>query len=153
MGLTQRDIKRLSPAAQRQIRNAGKNQREPKTQPRKYKNTPCDYVFEDGTVEHFDSVKERNRFAELILQQRAGIITDLKRQVEYQLIPANKRGDGKTERACKYIADFVYMDAVTGDQIVEDVKGYRDPNSAGYAKFVIKRKLMLDRYGITVKEI
>lgn len=40
-----------------------------------------------------------------------------------------------------------------GRLVVEDVKGYRDPQSAGYAKFVIKRKLMLERYGIKVKEV
>ena len=40
-----------------------------------------------------------------------------------------------------------------GETVVEDVKGYRDPSSAAYAKFVIKRKLMLERYGIRVKEV
>ena len=40
-----------------------------------------------------------------------------------------------------------------GNQIVEDVKGYRDPQSAGYAKFVIKRKMFRWFYGIAIKEV
>lgn len=47
--------------------------------------------------------------------------------------------------------DFVYTQ--DGETVVEDVKGYRDPASAGYAKYVIKRKLMLYRYGIRVREV
>ena len=97
-------------------------------------------------------MKERDRFAVLVSLQELGCITGLRRQVEYVLIPSHKRSDGTTERSCKYVADFVY-DTDDGVTIVEDVKGYRDPHSAGYAKFVIKRKLMLDRFGITVTEV
>lgn len=152
MGLTKSEVQRLSPAAQAQIRAAEKRQREPKTpEARKYKNLPCDYTFPDGRVEHFDSMKERDRYASLVLLQEIGSIKGLRRQVEYLLIPSHKRSDGSTERSCKYVADFVYEE--DGVMVVEDVKGYRDPKSAGYAKFVIKRKLMLDRFGITVREV
>ena len=71
----------------------------------------------------FDSKKEANRYAELKLLERSGAIHNLQRQVRYELIPAQKK-DGKTiERACHYIADFVYED--NGKTVVEDVKGYR----------------------------
>lgn len=153
MNLTSKDIQKLSPAAQRQIRKA-QGGRESRTKPetqRKFGNTPCDYTMPDGTVMHFDSKKECSRFADLMLMQRCGEISDLRCQVEYLLIPAMKRDDGSTERACKYIADFVYRQ--DGKEIVEDAKGYRDPKSAGYAKFVIKRKLMLQVHGITVREV
>ena len=151
MGLTQKEINRLSPAAQRKIRDAEKNRRESRTTPaRKYHNTPCDYQMPDGSVKHFDSVKECRRFAELMLLLKAGEISELECQKEYVLIPATKRSDGKTERACKYVADYKDM---TGETVVEDVKGYRDPKSAGYAKFVIKRKLMLSVFGIAVREV
>ena len=99
----------------------------------------------------FDSEKERDRFAELIILERAGAISKLECQKEYLLIPSLVREDGTKERACKYIADFVYIE--DGKEVVEDVKGYRDPKSAGYAKFVIKRKLMLERHGITIREV
>ena len=113
----------------------------------------------------FDSKKEARRYWELNLLQRAGKITDLQLQREFELIPAQyetferygKTGkrlqDGKRciEKSCVYKADFVYMRG--GQLVVEDVKGYRDPASAAYAKFVIKRKLLLWRYGIKINEI
>ena len=120
-------------------------------------------VVVDGI--EFDSKKEAKRYAELKLMQRAGVISDLELQKEFELIPAQyetferygKNGqrlkDGKRciEKSCTYKADFAYMK--DGKQFVEDVKGYRDPAGAGYAKFVIKRKLMLHIYGIRVTEI
>lgn len=152
MHLSDRDLKRLSQAAQKQIRQSkGRESKTKAAAARKYNNKPCLYEFPGGAVQKFDSEKERDRFAELYLEQKRGDIESLRCQVEYTLIPSQKRDDGTTERPCKYIADFVYIR--DGNEIVEDVKGYRDPKSAGYAKFVIKRKLMLDRYGISVKEI
>jgi len=113
----------------------------------------------------FDSKKEARRYLELTLLQQAGEIEALELQKEFELIPAQyenferygKTGkrlkDGKRciEQSCTYKADFVYLQ--NGQQVVEDVKGFRDPRSAGYAKFVIKRKLMLWRYGIRIIEI
>ncbi|MBE5037290.1 DUF1064 domain-containing protein [Subdoligranulum sp. DSM 109015] len=97
----------------------------------------------------FDSKKEADRFLTLCAKLTKGEISDLRGQVEYELIPAQKKANGKTERAVKYIADFVYRQ--DGKTVVEDVKGYRD--GAAYRIFAIKRKLMLQRYGIEVKEI
>lgn len=113
----------------------------------------------------FDSKKEAHRYWELKLLQRGGVISDLQLQREFELIPAQyetferygKKGqrlqDGKRciEKSCVYKADFCYMQ--DGQLVVEDVKGYRDPASAGYAKFTIKRKLMLWRYGIKINEV
>lgn len=97
----------------------------------------------------FDSKKEADRFLTLCGKLNRGEISDLRGQVEYELIPPQKKENGKTERSVKYIADFVYNQ--DGKTIVEDVKGYR--KGAAYAIFVIKRKLMLAKYGIEVKEI
>lgn len=94
----------------------------------------------------FDSCKEANRYAELKLLQRAGEITDLRTQVKYTLIPAQKKPSGGTERACTYTADFVYRDK-SGREIVEDVKGMRTQ------QYIIRRKLMLYLNGIEVKEV
>ena len=126
----------------------------------KYGNKKIDV---DGIL--FDSKREARRYCELKLMERAGEISDLQLQKEYELIPTQyetfarygKKGqrlkDGQRciEQSCTYKADFAYMK--DGQQVVEDVKGYRDPKSAGYAKFVIKRKLMLHLYGIRVIEI
>ena len=100
----------------------------------------------------FDSIKEANRYAELRMLQKCGVIKDLELQKKFILIPAQKIANKVVERECSYIADFVYQDIKSGITIVEDVKGYRDPSSAAYAKFVIKRKLMLKEYGIRIRE-
>lgn len=113
----------------------------------------------------FDSKKEAQRYCELQLLERAGKITELELQKEFLLIPSQyetfprygktgirlRDGERCVERSCVYVADFAYKQ--DGQQIVEDVKGYRDPASAAYAKFVIKRKLMLWVHGIKIKEI
>ncbi len=100
----------------------------------------------------FDSQKEGNRYIELRMLEKAKVIKDLQRQVKYVLIPTQRGDDKKViERECAYIADFVYFDCETGKEIVEDVKGYR--GGGAYEVFKIKRKLMLERYGIRIKEV
>lgn len=95
----------------------------------------------------FDSHKELRRYLELRLLERSGQITGLQRQVKFELIPAQKDESGKcVERAVSYVADFVYQDE-NGKTIVEDTKGVRTK------EYVIKRKLLLWRYGIRIKEI
>lgn len=81
----------------------------------------------------FDSKKEADRYRKLKLMQRAGIISDLKLQVPFILVPA-----GHGESAAKYIADFTYME--NGIKVVEDVKGYRTK------EYVLKRKLFKDKF-------
>lgn len=95
-----------------------------------------------------DSKKEHKRAGELKLKQRAGLISGLREQVSFELIPAHRGSDGKVdEHACHYIADFVYVDNASGETIVEDTKGVRTRD------YVIKRKLMLAVHGIRIREI
>lgn len=107
----------------------------------KYKNSK---VVIDGI--RFDSKKEARRYIELKMLERSGEISDLKRQVKYNLIPTQKQGKKTIERACDYYADFVYMRR-DGCVIVEDTKGVKTP------EYIIKRKLMLYVYGIKIKEV
>ena len=104
----------------------------------------------------FDSKKEAKRFQELRLLEKAGAIQNLKTQVKFILIPAQrepdtigKRGGRKKgkllERECSYLADFVYIK--DGEMIVEDTKGFRTKD------YTIKRKLMLYVHGIRINEI
>ena len=92
----------------------------------------------------FDSKKEANRYCELRLMEKAGYIENLKRQVRYTLIPKQEG-----ERACEYIADFVYRDSKTKEVVVEDVKSKATRTDA----YIIKRKLMKYNFGITIKEV
>lgn len=119
-------------------------------------------IQRDGLT--FDSVKEFKRFCELSLLERAGQIQDLRRQVEYELIPAQyekiptgeiyKRGDRKgqpkmksvcIEKSVSYVADFVYTE--NGETVVEDTKGFKTKD------YIIKRKLMLWIHNIKIREI
>lgn len=99
---------------------------------------------EDGK---FDSKREWKRWCELKLLQRGNIISDLKRQVPFVLIPSQKDANtGKViEREVKYVADFVYT--MDGKTVVEDTKGMRTP------EYIIKRKLMLKEHGIRIEEV
>jgi len=54
----------------------------------------------------FDSKREAERYSELKLLERAGIITDLKLQPKFELIPKHNGN-----RALTYIADFSYTEA------------------------------------------
>lgn len=101
-------------------------------------------VTVDGMT--FDSYREAKRYRDLSLLLRAGEISDLRAQVKYTLIPAQKKPSGGTERAVTYTADFVYRDK-TGKEIVEDAKGVRTQ------QYIIRRKLMLYTHGIEVLEV
>lgn len=96
-------------------------------------------VTSDG-IRH-DSRREAARWSELKVLEKCGAIRDLKRQVKFEVIP---KQDG--EKACKYIADFVYIDVATGKTVVEDCKGMRTE------VYKIKRKLMLYVHGIRIRE-
>lgn len=100
---------------------------------------------EDGV---FDSIKEYRRWQQLKLMQERGEIKLLQRQVKYELIPLQKINGKTIERACNYLADYVYTQ--DGDIIVEDVKSEITRKKPEY---IIKRKLMLWRYGIRIKEV
>ena len=99
----------------------------------------------------FDSRKEARRFCDLKLMERAGEIYDLQRQVPFILIPKQRDESGRViEREVKYIADFTYRDCKTGRLTVEDVKS---PATRKNKEYVIKRKLLLYRHGLRIKEV
>ena len=71
----------------------------------------------------FASKKEAKRWAELCLLERAGEITDLRRQVPIML--EGKRGplQTRTGRQMRLTVDFAYVDMRTGMTVYEDAKG------------------------------
>lgn len=91
--------------------------------------------------EKFDSEKELNRYKELLLLLKVGEIGLLRRQVRYQL---NDSGE-----SIVYVADFVYLVAATGQEIVEDVKSEFTRKLPVYR---IKKKLMKSILNIEIKE-
>ncbi len=87
----------------------------------------------------FDSKKEANRYATLLLLEKSGRIKDLKLQPTYELIPRFKK-NGKTYRKTTYKADFEYFDTKLNKKVVEDVKGFKTP------VYLLKKKLFEYNY-------
>lgn len=127
-----------------------------KTKRSKYGNTKV--KTEDGLV--FDSKKEKERYDKLLEMEREGKIWNLRRQVEYLLLPAVtetvpvqlktkvKYKEVTLYRETNYKADFVYIE--DGEEIVEDVKAskwFQDP------VYKLKKKLMYMIHHIKIKEV
>ena len=67
----------------------------------------------------FDSTGEAGRWAALLLKVHAGLISDLHRQVRFDLMA--HRADGVGVKVGQYIADFCYQR--DGEKVIEDYKG------------------------------
>lgn len=138
------DISRLSPAAQKQVLDKLTGQKKSK-----YGN---EKAFVNGIK--FDSKKEARRYMELLAMQREGRIRDLRLQADFTLVEAYTTVSGERVQAMRYRADFTYERATAPDATgavhwlreVEDCKGMK---TEGYK---LKKKLMLDKYGISIKE-
>ncbi len=93
----------------------------------------------------FDSKLEANRWLELKLMEKAGRISNLRRQVEFVLQPSFRK-NGKTIRKISYFADFVYIE--NGFTIIEDTKGIKTD------VFRLKKKLFEYKFPeLTIKEV
>ena len=97
----------------------------------------------------FDSIKEKNRYNELMILLKAGEISDLRLQQDFTLIEAFTDYNGVRHRAERYKADFTYT-RKDGKYIVEDVKGGSITKTKTYE---IKKKQMMDKYGISIREV
>lgn len=95
-----------------------------------------------------DSLSESNRLEQLKILEKAGAIKNLQYQVPFKLID-KQQGENRNERAVTYKADFVY-DELQPDgnfkHIVEDCKGHKTKD------YIIKRKMMLKFFDISIKE-
>ena len=110
----------------------------------------------DGVM---DSSLEYHRYLYLLEQQKAGKISDLLRQVEFEIIPQQTIQETVTlktkiktvtrvvERAVSYIADFVYKK--DGQTVIEDAKSEITRKNRDY---VMKRKLMR-LHGHPIREV
>lgn len=89
-----------------------------------------------GELVRLDSKAEAYQYARLLMQERAGTITDLRRQVAWPIYAGGKV-------VGRYLADFTYLDA-HGRTVVEDVKGY----DTDLSRF--KRKCVEHEHGVRV---
>lgn len=98
--------------------------------------------------EQFDSQAEADRYMELLVLQKAGVIAGLRCHPHYDLIPAQKVPGQRGFRAHGYTADFAYIR--DGEEIIEDVKSVRTREERDY---IINRKLMWMLKGLYVHEV
>lgn len=111
----------------------------------------------------FDSKKEARRYEALLLRLKAGEIRNLKLQRDFTLQEAYTTPEGERVRAIRYRADFSYEerdpDAERASEfgfqstpwrpVVEDVKS----RATRTREYIIKRKLMLEKYNIEIQEV
>lgn len=103
-------------------------------------------VAVDGRT--FDSRAEAEHYLILKDRQKRGEISGLECQRKFTIVEPQNYGR-KRIRERYYIADFVYYEK--GKMVVEDVKGYK--KGVAYQLFTLKKALMLQKYGIWVREI
>jgi hypothetical protein len=108
--------------------------------PSKYHNLHCETP--DG--QRFDSHRERNFYLQLKVRERAGEVTELRRQVRFWLLAPT--ADRQSYNVVSfYIADFVYR---TGDVVhVVDAKGRRTQ------LYLLKKKWLELQEGVVVEEV
>ena len=174
------DVKDLPPAYQAQaLRKLMERERRKKRpplpcladagpgKPAKYHNKPTERVTPAGAILRFDSQKEARRYDELAALERAGTIRELRMQVDFTLQEAYTDGEGRRVRAIRYRADFAYRRKPNGQApstdigelwdimemkwplVVEDVKS----RATRTKEYVMKRKLMKERFNIDIQEV
>lgn len=93
------------------------------------------------TKNGFDSKKERKRYLELELMQKAGTITSLNKQVPFVILEPFTTKTGEKIRGITYNADFVYYDKEKKTLVIEDTKGaekmYNDKGKLCKSKTII----------------
>ena len=164
------DVKDLPPAYQAQaLRKLMERERRKQSAPlpspadaptgggRKYHNKPTERVTPAGNVLRFDSQKEARRYDELAALEQAGKIRDLRMQVDFTLQGVYTDTEGRRVRAIRYKADFTYMKQSFVDRdgewqwalVVEDVKS----RATRTKEYILKRKLMKERFNIDIQEV
>lgn len=90
----------------------------------------------------FHSKREAEAWVYLKHREKAGEITDLRRQVKFELKADSPNGP---VRVCNLIVDFVYVE--NGEEIIADAKGVRTP------VFNLKAKMFKANYGREIQLI
>lgn len=127
--------------------------------PSKYHNEkPTAIDPRTGETITFDSNKEMNYFFELLAREKAGEITRIERQVEFEIQPAFTDSTGKKHRPIKYVADFVYYERINprrinGILVSDDIKPHIvDVKGMKTDVYKIKKKLLAYK-GIIIEEV
>jgi hypothetical protein len=116
--------------------------------PSKYRNTKVKGFDKSGAVITLDSKREAKRWAELLILEKQGIISQLERQVPFHFSAAGKFLLTYSRRSkAKYVLDFRYWHEKLGDWVHEDAKGKRTE------LYKWKCMTMLWIHGIEIREV
>lgn len=110
-------------------------------------------VVRDGIK--FDSEREAARFAELKVLRAMGKIRDLRLQANFTLVEGYKTIEGEGIKPIVYRADFVCERATEPDRngTVYWLREVEDAKGAKTKDYLLKKKLMQDKFGITIREV
>ena len=124
-------------------------QAEEKPKRNKYHNQPTERQLPNGDVITFDSKKEAGYYDQLMVLKSAGVVRDIRLQVQFLLKPAYTDGEtGERYRAINYIADFTFEKLEDGKwkHHIVDVKGRKTK------EYGLKKKIMADQ-GHHIEEV
>lgn len=114
-----------------------------KSRQSKYNAKPTDRTLPNGTIIKFDSKKEATYFDQLKALEIAGVVKDIRLQVQFLLKPAYTDGTtGERYRAINYLADFTFYRLEEGEWEYHIV----DTKSRGTKtkEYSLKKKIMAD---------
>lgn len=94
----------------------------------------------------FDSKREADRYSDLKMMERAGLIHNLTLQHKIALHGRDGPILTPTGRQMHYIADFVYEDGVSRAMIIEDAKGHP-------TEIYTLKKAILAAMGVEIVEV
>lgn len=148
MALTSADLARLGPQAQKQVLDKLAGTQKPQKSKYGNRKVVCEGI-------KFDSEREAARFGELKVLRAMGKIRNLRLQANFTLVEGYTTIEGERIKPMVYRADFVYERATEPDcngtvhwlREIEDVKGMKTKD------YLLKKKLMQDKYGITIREV
>ena len=115
----------------------------------KYNAKPTERLLPNGTVVKFASKKEASYYDQLCVLAQAGVVRDIRLQVQFLLKPAYTDGrTGERFRAISYLADFTFDKLEDGEwkYHIVDVKGRKTKD------YALKRKIMADQ-GHYIEEV
>lgn len=95
----------------------------------------------NGAIINFDSKREAAYYDQLTVLEKAGIVKDIRLQVQFLLKPAYTDGTtGERFRAINYLADFTYYKLEDGEwkYHIADSKGHITK------EYALKKKIMAD---------
>ncbi len=99
----------------------------------------------------FDSRREAERYRELHILKRAGLIRNLELQPEFLILVSTLYGKSPRPlvRVGRYRADFRYVDTDTGQLVIEDAKSPATRTTA----YRLRKRLVEAIHGVTIREV